>query len=172
MKIFVKLIMNQLSLKEPEIISWLRLNSQSWKIIDGINIIILCIMFVTWIQKSLRTILRELEFRDYQAKMGQCDLLHCFMFHDKNLGYSVHTCKKCYDPICVHYHITCSWSVFWKPHLRPQLELAVWKVTLQPLYSKIHAGWRHHWTPRYPPLLLSYSSHSPASPSTPISSPD
>ena len=78
--------MNQLKLKEPEIISWLRLNSQSWKIIDGINILILCIMFVTWIQKSLRTTLRELEFRDYQAKMGQCDLLHCFMFHDKKLA--------------------------------------------------------------------------------------
>ena len=57
-------------------------------------------------------------------------------------GYSVHTCKKCYDPICVHYHFTCSWSFFWKPHLRLQLELAVWKVTLQPLYSKIHADWR------------------------------
>ena len=55
-------------------------------------------------------------------------------------GYSVHTCKKCYDPICVHYHITCPWSVFWKTHLRPQPELAVWRVTLQLLYSKIHAG--------------------------------
>ena len=44
MKVFLKLIVNQLSLKE--IISGLRLNSQSWEIMDGINSIIVCIRMV------------------------------------------------------------------------------------------------------------------------------
>ena len=58
MKVFVKQFVNWLSLKE--IISWLRLNFQSWDLMDGANAIIMCIMFGSWILKIWRTSLKRL----------------------------------------------------------------------------------------------------------------
>ena len=57
---------------------------------------------------------------------------------------------------------------FFRNPICVQLELAVWKVTLQRLYSKIHAGWRDNLTPRYPPraslaaVLQQSQPHLPA----------
>ena len=49
MKVSVKQCVNRLSLKE--IISWLRMNFWSWKIMDWANAIIVCTMFGAWIWK-------------------------------------------------------------------------------------------------------------------------
>ena len=57
--------------------------------------------------------------------------------------------RKVLRPHCVHYHITCSWSVFGNPICVHSSSLQ-YGMSLQPLYSKIHAGWHHNWTPRYP----------------------
>ena len=84
-------------------------------------------------------------------------------------GYSVHTCKKCYDPICVHYHITCSWSVFWNHH-------CVRSSSLQYGASHYSLFIQRSMRAEEPevkiglPDTLPCCCHSPTSPSTPISS--
>ena len=90
MEIFLQLIMNWLSLNLTlkEIISGLRLNSQSWKIMDRINAIILCIMFGAWMMldpEITKNVFRGFGPWDYEAKVWYCDSLHCFMFHDKKI---------------------------------------------------------------------------------------
>ena len=72
---FLELFVKWFSLNE--IINRVRLTIQSGEIMDGANAIIVCIMFVPGSGKY------EGLLWGYQAKIINCDLLHCFIFHDK-----------------------------------------------------------------------------------------
>ena len=48
---------------------------------DRANAIIVCIMISAWIHIILSTSLKR--FGTIRQKILHCDLLHCFMFHDK-----------------------------------------------------------------------------------------
>ena len=75
MKVFVKQFVNWLSLKE--IISWLRLNFQSWDLMDGANAIIMCIMFGSWILKIWRTSLKRLGAIRQKYDIVNCCIASC-----------------------------------------------------------------------------------------------
>ena len=77
MKVSVKQCVNRLSLKE--IISWLRMNFWSWKIMDWANAIIVCTMFGAWIWKRWITSFKLKGFGTIRQKILHCQVVICWI---------------------------------------------------------------------------------------------